>query len=450
MTTQQRQPQADLQPPACIEAEKATLGAILIDGGMLPRIDARCTANDFTDGRHRLIFAAMLALAKRDMAIDYVTVCDQLEGDGKLALAGGPGYLTALINNPPTYVHGEYYARMVHKAAARREIINAVTNIAKDAFNSDAVDTTLAEGKARLAEIERDLNDDDDGLRLRDSVPAYMELLERRYNERDLPKLALPWNDLARLMPYLDAGTLVAVIAEPGAGKTAFMECCAEHWARHGRRVMFFHYELSTQMMLDRRMQRATGIPIRTLQVGGRLSEEQCADVLTASDKIYHWPGDITYVHCPGWPMARVTAAVRKAHELHGCDVAIVDYLNKVRVVDRNGMNSAQLRGQDIEDFKVCLEETGVVGLMAAQFDKAAKRLKSRSLADARDTGELDDKANVGIVIDRPLDEENRRSDTARVSIVKCNAGQEGSVEMVFRGERLMFYPVERVALGGA
>jgi replicative DNA helicase len=135
---------------------------------------------------------------------------------------------------------------------------------------------------------------------------------------------------------------------------------------------------------------------------------------------------------------------------LHGCDVAIVDYLNKVRVVDRNGMNSAQLRGQDIEDFKVCLEETGVVGLMAAQFDKAAKRLKSRSLADARDTGELDDKANVGIVIDRPLDEENHRSETARVSIVKCNAGQEGSVEMVFRGERLMFYPVERVALGGA
>jgi len=447
---QQPQPQPDPQPPADIEAEKAVLGAILIDGGLIPACNAQCALDDLTDPKHRLIYAAMLALAKDQMPIDYVTVTDYLDANGKLAAAGGPAYLTGLINCPPTFLHGEYYARMVHKAAIKRQLINLGTNMVKGGYNGDAVEETLAAGRAKLADIERDLHDDDEGLSLRDSVTAYTDLLERRFADRDAPKLALPWDDLARLMPYLDGGTLIGLVAESGAGKTSFLECCAEHWARQGRRVLLFHFELSAQMMLDRRMQRATGIPIQTLQVGGRISEEEYTEIVRASERIYRWTGDITYVHCPGWTMARVTAAIRKAHELRGCDVAIVDYLNKVRVVDRNGMNSAQLRGQDIEDFKVVLEETGVVGMMAAQFDKAAKRMKSRSLADARDTGELDDKANVGIVIDRPVDDENHRSEAARVSIVKCNAGRQGSVEMVFRGERLMFYPVERVALGAA
>lgn len=443
----QQKPETAYERPANVAAEAAVLGSILIDGQMVFRVKAICEPDDFTDPRHRLIYNAMLDLAADGMAIDNLTVSDRLAARDQLKAAGGDGFITGLALAPVTFVHGEHYAQIVHKTAARRELIDTAAGIVKDAFAGDEVDTLLADSRARIAGIERDLRDDDEGMALKPSVTAYLDLLEQRHAERDKPKIAFPWEELARLMPFLDSGTLVALVAEPGAGKTAFMECCAEKWAREGRRVLFFHFELSTQMMLDRRMQRHTGIPIRNLQIGGRLGDGDTTAVVQASDQIYAWPGDITYMHCPGWTMAQVTAAVRKAYELRGVDVVIVDYLNKVRMVDRNGMNSAQLRGQDIEDFKVCLEETGIVGLIAAQFDKTAKRLRVRSLADARDTGELEDKANVGIVIDRPRDDQGQRGEAARVSIVKCNAGQEGTIDMIFRGERIMFYPVQRVAL---
>ena len=61
------------------------------------------------------------------------------------------------------------------------------------------------------------------------------------------------------------------------------------------------------------------------------------------------------------------------------------------------------------------------------------------SLANLRDSGELDDKANVGLVIDRPRDDDGERTPNTDLKIVKCNAGQEGVVRMVFRGDRLTF-----------
>jgi hypothetical protein len=81
---------------------------------------------------------------------------------------------------------------------------------------------------------------------------------------------------------------------------------------------------------------------------------------------------------------------------------------------------------------------------MAAQFDKASKSARRRTLGDARDTGELQDKSNLGIVIDRPYEglESNDRSQNANIIIDKCNAGRTGSIPMYYRGDRLAFYPV--------
>jgi len=196
--------------------------------------------------------------------------------------------------------------------------------------------------------------------------------------------------------------------------------------------------------MLDRRMQRHTGIPIKRLQLGGQLEPEDYTQIIQATERMNTWKGELRYFHCPGWPMHRIVSTVQRLHDSDGIDVVILDYLNKVPLAEWGGrQNSAQMRGADIEDFKTMLEELGIVGLMAAQFDKSSKRARRRTLADARDTGELEDKANVGIVIDRPRDEANVMTDSANVSIVKCNAGMAGTVQMVFKGEHLTFAGLE-------
>lgn len=428
--------------PGNPQAEAAVLGAILQDGGRIETVKSMLRVQDFQEQRHQDIYHAMLEVAARGYAIDLITVSTELETHGALGRVT-PGYVTQLVIAPASPFEFESYARLVQEASARRELIIIGSEIVKDAYQPGDPGSIVAKMRDAIRRVDGSSHNGQVGVGHQESVTAYLDLLQRRYADKDKPKLMFGWSGLERLMPYLDAGTLVGIVAESGAGKTSFLENCAENWAQHGWRVLFCHYELSTSMMLDRRMQRQTGIPIRNLQLGGRLEGDQYTEIVKVSERMAAWSGSVRYVHCPGWPMSRVVASIRAQQDAGGIDVAIVDYLNKVQMVDRHGMTSAQLRGQDVEEFKVCLEELGIVGLMAAQFDKAAKSKRHRSLADARDTGELDDKANVGIVIDRPRGKDNRRSATAKVYIVKCNAGMEGCCDMVFNGTRLAFYEVE-------
>ena len=432
-------------PPTNLEAEEAVIGALMIDTDAIYHVKSIMQPGDFHIAKHRVIYEAILGLHQDGTPADTVTLTERIERDGNLAAIGGASALTDFMARTPTSAHAEHYAGLVREASLRRALIEEAGQIAKDAWDSgNELQQVLTRSRERITGVERGLVGKDDGLALRASLDAYLDLLQVRDRDKDKPKLQLPWDDLAHLMPFLSEGTLVAILADPGAGKTAFMETCAERWARLEWKIAFFHLELSAQMMLDRRMQRHTGIPIKRLQLGGQLEPEDYTKIIQATERMNTWKGELRYFHCPGWPMHRIVSTVQRLHDSDGIDVVILDYLNKVPLADRGGgQNSAQMRGADIEDFKTMLEELGIVGLMAAQFDKSSKRARRRTLADARDTGELEDKANVGIVIDRPRDEANVMTDSANVSIVKCNAGMAGTVQMVFKGEHLTFAGLE-------
>lgn len=427
--------------PHVPDAEAAVLGSLLIDPDALVRVRPLLDPADFFVAWHECVYRAILVLHADGVAADMVTLGQALDGEASDA------DLTGLLNAVPTSVHAEHYARQVRGARVRRDLVGVATRLASGAYGANGdLPGLLAEVRTGVSEAERLLADGGDGMDLRQSLDWYLDLLVRRDAMKDRPKLAFPWRDLADLMPYLSPGELVGVLAESGAGKTAFLENCAEAWARDGWHVSFFHLELSPQMMLDRRMQRQSGVPIKRLQLGGQLETEEYERILDASDRMSRWPGSLRYVHCPGWPMGRIVGTAQKLHEAEPLDVVVVDYLNKVRLVRREGdMNAAQLRGQDIEDLKTAAEVYSWVALLAAQFDKASKHARYRTLADARDTGELQDKANVGIVIDRPRDEVNVMASNALVYLDKCNAGRPGMVPMYFRGERLIFEQVSGI-----
>lgn len=426
--------------PANTEAEEAVLGSILIDGEWVGQLRSVLDPADFFITRHEIVYQAMLALQAAGSQVDLMTVTNYLETHGTLATVGGASYVTSLVNVPVTYSHARSYADLVRQTSIRRRAIQAAGNIVKVAYANPCAEEVVQEAQGEISAVRRMLSCRPECMGLRESLGYYLDLLGKREADKDKPKLAFPWRGLADLMPHLDAGTLVGLVAESGVGKTSFLENCAERWAAAGWRIAFFHFELSTQMMLDRRMQRNSGVPIARLQLGGQLQSEEWDAIVAASHRIERWPGNIEYLHCPGWTMARVIAAAEEVADDAGLDVVIVDYLNKVQLADRKGdMNAAQLRGADIEEFKIGLEQHGWVGLMAAQFNVAGKHARMRSLADVRDTGELDDKANVGIVLERPRDEDGNRGGETHARVVKCNAGQEGSVPLWFNGSRLSF-----------
>jgi hypothetical protein len=102
-----------LDAPANRQAEAALIGSLLIDPAALERVAAVVSAEDFTRPAGRLTYGAMLALRQRGIAVDFVTVCAELQRTGGLAAIGGDGTLIYCVNAAPTSLHALDYARIV-------------------------------------------------------------------------------------------------------------------------------------------------------------------------------------------------------------------------------------------------------------------------------------------------------------------------------------------------
>src|SRR5829696_1149668 len=121
--------------PANIEAERAVLGALMIDPDAIVKVATFLRAQDFYRERHGWIYDAMAMLNEKHEPLDFVTLTDELERRGQLEEVGGPAYLTDLIASTPTALFVDHYARIVERTAVLRRLIGAAGKIAELAYD---------------------------------------------------------------------------------------------------------------------------------------------------------------------------------------------------------------------------------------------------------------------------------------------------------------------------
>jgi replicative DNA helicase len=132
MTQPNRQPQSKqskitvLEPDKLPseEVEKACVGSVLINPKAFLKLNTILDdGRAFHMPRYRYIWEAMLHLHQNELDIDTLTVCQILGDRGVLKDIGGPAQLTMLINDTPTSVHAETYARMLGRIHSRYQMM---------------------------------------------------------------------------------------------------------------------------------------------------------------------------------------------------------------------------------------------------------------------------------------------------------------------------------------
>lgn len=150
MTTDARGPARTL--PHNLDAERALLGAILVDNSRLETLALPEEA--FFRDAHRRIYRCMTQLGAEDTAIDLVTLKDALERAGDLEEVGGPAYLAALTDGVPKSSNLDHYAKIVREKAQLRELIFAANRTLADAYEGDqAPDLIVRQANTRLHEF---------------------------------------------------------------------------------------------------------------------------------------------------------------------------------------------------------------------------------------------------------------------------------------------------------
>jgi hypothetical protein len=145
--------------PQDLNAEKATLGAMMVDSAALEAgiriIGDRTDA--FNLPQHQLVYATLRRMHTEGLPIDLVTMSDALRQACQLKAADGVEYLEELAQAVPGVPNAEYYARIVVRHWKARHIIEQARALSEWARRPDCdPDDLIEQATARIREIGAD------------------------------------------------------------------------------------------------------------------------------------------------------------------------------------------------------------------------------------------------------------------------------------------------------
>ncbi len=373
--------------PANPEAEEAVLGSLLIDPDAVIKVSSFLRADDFYRERNGWIYQAVLDLHEKRQPADYLTVVDDLERQDRLQQVGGATYITSLINNVPSAVYVEHYARIVERNATLRRLIGAASQIAAIAQeDSEDVDDIVDRAEQLVfgvseRRVQRDLTPIN---KIMGSVIDRIDYLHRHKGE----VLGVPsgFSELDRILGGFQKSDLVVLAARPGVGKTSLALNFALNAAkRFGQKVAFFSLEMSAEQLVQRLLASETGINQQRLRVGDIPDADwpmliEAAAVLSESMLFI----DDT----PAVSVMELRTKTRRLQAEYGLDMIVVDYLQLMRG-DQRTENRVQEISYITRSLKSLAREVEAPLIALSQLSRAVESRSDRKpiLSDLRESG---------------------------------------------------------------
>jgi replicative DNA helicase len=241
-------------------------------------------------------------------------------------------------------------------------------------------------------------------------------------------------------------------------GKTALATCIAYNVASVGKRVYFASLEMSAQELGNRLLTSRLGLPAIDLRRGIGAGAHM-AEMLTEQSRCVGLP---LYVdESSALTIAQLHTRVRRVHRKRPLDLVIVDYLQLLKGIAYRGSNRTQEVAEISGGLKAIAKELHVPVLALSQLNRATETRddKRPHLADLRDSGAIEQDADVVMFVHRPayylereqpspLDVERSRAwerhmaaakGRAEIIIAKHRNGPTGISELAFDETTMTF-----------
>jgi replicative DNA helicase len=373
--------------PHDIDAEKATLGSVLLNRDALPPLVNWLKPEMFYLERHAQIYSAMLELHNRRVPTDVRTLTGALRDRG---VAEDTMYVLELSESVPTSYHVEYYAKIVQRHWRRRQALEIGGKIAALAHN-ETDDAVISDGIQSLVS-KYVLGDTRGGLV---SIGEVMASVKEWYLRDEDPGVMTSLYDYDRATGGLRPGQLIVLAGRPGQGKSAFAGTIACNIAQDGGRVVYFSMEMDRVEMGIRILSMNTGIDGALLQ-DRMVQDEDLQAAWAAMPQIAEWPmhfEDVTV------SLSDIRARVMQ-HIMKFGPIAcvVVDYIQLVKPDNRYKGNRELEVAAIARGLKELAQEakTAIVALsqLNRDIEKRSKDSLHPTLSDLRESGEIEQAAN--------------------------------------------------------
>jgi replicative DNA helicase len=430
-----------------VAAERAVLGAVLMDNSVLANVLEIIDPTDFSHQAHADILIAMQALDSRQDRIDPLTLAEQLKVSGQLALVGGPTYLSQLDQTVPFAQNAVEYARIIKDQSTRRALAMAgrqILDLASQETGDVAELLDEAERKVFVIAEKRRSGDLVEMSTLLDQ--ALVQLDTMKHNASGVTGLATGFLDLDNQLTGLHGGELIILAARPGVGKTSLAMNIALHAAsREKRTVAVFSLEMPSVQLVTRLLATQAKVDMRKLR-GGRLTpadEERIAEAAAELAQLKFFIDD-----SGGLSSFDLRAKARRLKQKDpDLGLIILDYLQLMH--QKGKVESRQLEVAEISRaLKQLAKELDVPIIALSQLNRKVEERKGGKpmLSDLRESGAIEQDADVVMFIHREEDEDEgspqpRGGSVTPVELIvaKQRNGPIGSVDLLFLSEFTRF-----------
>lgn len=422
----------------------SALGAMLLSERAAEEVQALLVDVDFYLPAHREIFRAIQQLLVNSRGVDLVTVKNELNERGSLAMVGGTDYLIQVAESVPSPANAVHYAQIVlDKATLRRleeaghEIVSLVHDNEKDADDklNDAEALIFRIGRQRLG---REL------VQVRSLAKEFFTEVDAFYETGEaLLGASSGFYDYDKMTGGFYPGDMVIVAARPSMGKTSLVLNFALNVARRNQgNVAVFSIEMSGKQLVRRMLSMISGVGMNVLKEDS-LSEHDYSSLADACEMLYNLP--IYIDDSSELAPLEMRGKCRRLKQEGGLALVVVDYLQLMKS-NRRTENRVQEISDIARGLKSLAKELEVPVLALSQLNRGVESREDKRpmLSDLRESGSIEAEADQVMMIYRDAyykakeaihesDQDPDRVEEAEIIIAKHRNGPTGKVILGFQ-----------------
>jgi replicative DNA helicase len=438
--------------PRHIESERLLIGSCFLSDNVVDdTIELGFLPSDMYRVAHMIIWEAIVKCHETGKPVEFTPVFLELKRQGQLEQVGGERYIEEIVESTPHAASAAYYAQVVIDHAMRRGLIDGSTETIKQCRAHQDVVTDIAfDAEQRLFAVsERAV-----GSQLWNAEKLVDEATARWQMREDgvSPGIPIGLADVDAQLGGLKPGQLIVVGARPGSGKTSLGLHAMDHLAADQKKsVLFFSLEMGRQEIADRLVCMIAGVDSQKFNLCNFMNEDERMRIRRGFGRMLeaNFLIDDTSSRNP----SQISAIARRVKRKPGLDLVIIDYLNLIEVPSsKKDPNRQEQVAQISRKMKILARDLFVPVLLLCQLNREVEKreVKRPRLADLRESGAIEQDADVVLMIHRPeLGDPNDQPGVAEIVIAKNRNGPTGVVPVAFDKICTRFSNLSRHTEGG-
>lgn len=397
-------------PPHSRELEMNILGGMIIDNALIDAVTTILKPKHFYVNANGLIFRAISDLRDRNEPVDIITLSEELKSRGEFDAIGGSYYLAELSTAFSSQESIVFSANKVLENWIKRDMILLTYSLNEQCYDPTMnTESLLDKAQQEILEVTNYLQKKN-YTHIKDEVRDTMEYVESIHerHEKGATVFGVPsgYDELDALTGGFQKSELIIIAGRPSHGKTALALNFARNAAvEHGKNIGIFSIEMSNRELALRFICLESKVDIAKLKTG-RLPESDWAKIAKQTPRLMSSKINVVIDDSSPLSLLELRSKARRMKALQNIDMIMVDYLQLMEVSNKGNLDRHLEIAYITRGLKQLAKELDIpvvaLSQLSRKVEERAGKEKRPQLSDLRESGAIEQDADVVIFINRP------------------------------------------------